>query len=68
MGYFGDAENTSPHAIPRVKYTDLELDSDLTLGNGDNKSGSGTTTMGLGMGMDDLGEPLFGPVSMMRLR
>ena len=40
MGYFGDAENTSPHAIPRVKYTDLELDSDLTLGNGDNKSGS----------------------------
>ena len=63
MGYFGNAGNTGPHASPRVKYTDLELDSDLTLGSGDNKSGSGTTTMGLGMGMGDLGEPLIGLVS-----
>ena len=47
MGCFGNAGNTGPHASPRVKYTDLELDSDLTLGSGDNKSGSGTTTMGL---------------------
>ena len=46
----------SPNASPRVRYTDLELDSDLTLGNGDNKIGSGTT-IGLGMGMSDLGEP-----------
>ena len=50
MGYFVDAGNTSPHASPKVKYTDLKLDSDLTHGNGDNESGSGTTTMGLGMG------------------
>ena len=49
----------SPNASPRVRYADLELDSDLTFGNADNKSGSGTT-MGLGMGMGDLGEP---PVS-----
>jgi hypothetical protein len=50
----------SPNVSPRVKCTDLELDSDLTLvGNGDNKSGSGTT-MGLGLGLGDLGEP---PVS-----
>ena len=25
----------SPNASPRVRYTGLELDSDLTLGNGD---------------------------------
>jgi hypothetical protein len=40
----------NPNASPRVRYTDLELDSYQTLGNG----GRGTTTMGLGVGM---GEP-----------
>ena len=32
---------SSPNASSRVRYTDLELDSDLTFGNGDNKSGTG---------------------------
>ena len=59
MGYFGDAGNTSPNASPRVRYTDLELNSDLSLKNGDNKVGS-ETTIGLGMGMGAMGEP---PVS-----
>ena len=45
----------TPNASPRVRYTELELDPDLTL-SGDTKSG----TMGLGIGMGDLGEP---PVS-----
>ena len=49
----------SPNVSPRVKYTDLELDSELTLGNGDNNGESGSA-MGLGLGMGDLGEP---PVS-----
>ena len=34
----------SPNATPRVRYTGLELDSDLTLGNGIKKIGSGTRT------------------------
>ena len=49
----------SPNDSPRVNYTDLELDSDLTLGTGDHKIGSGTTTIHLGMGMSDLGERLM---------
>ena len=44
----------SPNASPRVRYTDLELDFDLTLGNGDYKIGSGTTHY---RGMSDLGDP-----------
>ena len=51
----------SPHASPRVGYTDLELDADLSLGSGDSNSGlNGSGTMGLGMGMGDLGEPPSG--------
>ena len=61
MGFLGFAGNTcssseddspypSPNASPRDRYTDLELDSDLTLGNGDNKIGSGTTAIGLSIG------------------
>ena len=50
MGYFGDAGNISPHASPIVRYTDLELDSDLTLGNGDNKV---KVTVNLCLGFSD---------------
>ena len=61
MLYFGDAGRVSPYsspnASPRVGYTALELDSDLTFENGDNKSGSGGTGLGMGLGMGDLGEP-----------
>ena len=68
MGYFGDGGNLaaprrmspypSPIASPEVRYTDLELDSDLTLGNGDNRSGSES----------NLGDPLVVLLSVVRLR
>ena len=45
----------SPNVSPRVRYTDLELDPDLTLGNGDIKSGTGAN-LGLGLGMGMVGD------------
>ena len=65
MGYFWDAGNTSLHASPRVRYADLELDSDLNLGNADKQKWKWDYYYGFRM--CDLGEPLFGLVSVMRL-
>ena len=49
----------SPNASPRVRYGELELDSDLTLANGGENGGlNGGGNMGLGLG--DFSEP---PVS-----